>query len=65
MLLLVFMTDFAKIAVGWSRVGLAANDSALYTFSFLLMLYLTVFSILFARERQSFWATMPGWRHLQ
>jgi plasma-membrane proton-efflux P-type ATPase len=100
MLLLVFMTDFAKIALatdqvrpsrkpetwniggfiavsvvlgvamvmeallllylGWSRFGLAANDNALYTFSFLTLLYFAVFSIVSARERRWFWATMPG-----
>jgi H+-transporting ATPase len=100
MLLLVFMTDFAKIALAtdrvrpsrkpetwniggfitmsvvlgvamllealfllylcWSRFGLASNDNALYTFSFLTMLYLGVFSIVSARERRRFWATMPS-----
>jgi H+-transporting ATPase len=100
MLLLVFMTDFAKIAlatdhvrpsrkpetwniggfilvsvvlgvamvaealfflwVGWSRFGLATNDAALYTFSFLTLLYFAVFSIVSARERRWFWATMPS-----
>jgi magnesium-transporting ATPase (P-type) len=100
MLLLVFMTDFAKIALatdhvrpsnqpetwniggfiavsvvlgvamvaeallllwlGWTRFGLAANDNALYTFSFLTLLYMAVFSIVSARERRWFWATMPS-----
>ena len=100
MLLLTFMTDFAKIAlatdrvqpsrkpetwniggfitvsailglamvaetllllwVGWSRFGLAANDNALYTFSFLVLLYFAVFSVVSARERRAFWSTMPS-----
>jgi magnesium-transporting ATPase (P-type) len=100
MLLLVFMTDFAKIALAtdhvrpskkpetwniggfivvavvlgmamvveallllffcWSRFGLSINDKALYTFSFLTLLYLAVFSIVSARERRRFWATMPS-----
>lgn len=100
MLLLVFMTDFAKIAlatdhvqpsrkpetwniggfitvsvvlgiamvaealfllwIGWSHFGLAANSNALYTFSFLTLLYMAVFSILSARERRWFWTTMPS-----
>ncbi|HUX90456.1 MAG TPA: plasma-membrane proton-efflux P-type ATPase [Gallionellaceae bacterium] len=100
MLLLVFMTDFAKIALatdhvqpsnkpetwniggfimvsvvlgivmvveallllwaGWSRFGLASNDNALYTVSFLTLLYMAVFSIVSARERRSFWNTMPS-----
>ena len=100
MLLLVFMTDFAKIAlatdevrwsmkpetwnignfvlvsvalgtalvaeallllwIGWSSFDLAANDSALSTFSFLMLLYLAVFSVVSARERRWFWSTMPS-----
>ncbi len=100
MLLLVFMTDFAKIAlatdhvrpskkpetwniegfitvsvvlgiamlaeslillwIGWSRFGLATNNNALYTFSFLTLLYFAAFSIVSARERHWFWATMPS-----
>jgi H+-transporting ATPase len=100
MLLLVFMTDFAKISlatdnvrpsknpetwniggfivvsvvlgiamvaetlfllwIGWTRVGLATNDNALYTFSFLMLLYFAVFSVVSARERSWFWATLPS-----
>ena len=100
MLLLTFMTDFAKIAIAtdhvrpsrnpetwniggfvavsvvlglcmlaealallwfaWSPFGLAVHDEALYTFSFLLLLYLAVFSIISARERRWFWTTMPS-----
>lgn len=100
MLLLVFMTDFAKIALatdrvessrkpetwniggfiivsvvlglamvvealfllwlGWSRFGLRTSDASLYTFSFLTLLYFAVFSVASARERRSFWATMPS-----
>jgi H+-transporting ATPase len=100
MLLMVFMTDFAKISLatdrvrpsrkpetwniggfiaisvilgvmmvaeallllwlGWSRFGLAASDGALFTFSFLTLFYFAVFSIVSARERRRFWATMPS-----
>ena len=100
MLLLVFITDFAKISLatdnvrpskqpetwnighlitvsvvlgalmvaeallalwfGWSRFGLAGNDSALYTFSFLTLLYFAALSIVSARERRWFWTTMPS-----
>ncbi|HQT94288.1 MAG TPA: HAD-IC family P-type ATPase, partial [Thermoanaerobaculaceae bacterium] len=100
MLLLVFMLDFAKIAlatdhvrpsrkpetwniggfvavsavlgaamvtetllllwIGWSHFGLATNNNALYTFSFLLLLYVAVFSVVSARERRWFWSTMPS-----
>ncbi len=100
MLLLVFMTDFAKIALAtdhvrpsgqpetwniggfvsvsvilgiamvsealfalwfaWSRFGLATDSQALYTFSFLTLLYFAVFSIISARERRWFGATWPS-----
>ena len=100
MLLLTFMTDFAKISLAtdhvrpsqkpetwqiggfiavsvvlgvamvaealaglwlcWSRFGLATSDDALHTFSFLLLLYFAVFSVVSARERRAFWSTVPG-----
>ncbi len=100
MLLLTFMTDFAKIALAtdhvrpsrkpetwsiggfitvsvvlgvamlaealfllwfsWSRFGLATDNNTLCTFSFLTLLYFAAFSIVSARERRAFWATMPG-----
>ncbi len=104
MLLLTFMTDFAKIALAtdrvqpskkpetwniggvitvsvvlglamvlesllflflcWSVFGLAPaddiKDKPLHTFSFLILLYFAVFSVLSARERRWFWSTMPS-----
>ena len=100
MLLLVFMTDFAKISlatdnvrpsrkpetwniggfitvsvvlgvtmvaetllllwIGWRHFGLATHYDALCTFSFLTVLYFAVFSIVSARERSWFWATLPS-----
>jgi H+-transporting ATPase len=100
MLLLVFLTDFAKISlatdnvrpskkpetwniggfiavsvvlglamiaetllllwIGWTKFGLATNNNALYTFSFLMLLYFAVFSVVSARERRSFRATLPS-----
>jgi plasma-membrane proton-efflux P-type ATPase len=104
MLLLTFMTDFAKITLAtdhvrssrkpetwniggfitvsvvlgvamlveallflylcWSRFDLApldnVKDKPLHTFSFLLLLYFAVFSVVSARERRWFWATMPS-----
>jgi H+-transporting ATPase len=100
MLLLVFMTDFAKISlatdnvrpskkpetwniggfiavsvvlgvamvaetllllwIGWSYFDLATDNNALYTFSFLMLLYFAVFSVVSARERHWFWATLPS-----
>jgi H+-transporting ATPase len=100
MLLLVFLTDFAKISLStdnvrpskkpetwniggfiavsailgvvmvfetllllwicWSKFGLAGNHNSLHTFSFLLLLYFAVFSVVSARERRWFWSTMPS-----
>ena len=100
MLLLVFLTDFAKISlstdnvrpsktpetwniggfisvsvvlgvamvaetlfllwISWTKFGLATNNDALYTFSFLLLLYFAVFSVVSARERHWFGATLPS-----
>jgi magnesium-transporting ATPase (P-type) len=100
MLLLVFLTDFAKISlatdnvrpskkpetwsiggfiavsvvlgvamvaetlfllwIGWTKFDLATNNNALYTFSFLMLLYFAVFSVVSARERHWFWASLPS-----
>ncbi len=46
--------------IGWTRFGLAANSDALCTFSFLTLLYFSVFSIVSVRERRWFWTTMPS-----
>ncbi len=46
--------------IGWTRFGVA-SDPALYTFSFLTLLYFAAFSIVSARERRWFWATWPSW----
>ncbi len=57
-----FMVAEALLAlwIGWSRCGLATGDNALYTFSFLTLLYFAAFSIVSARERRWFWATRPS-----
>ena len=100
MLLLTFMTDFAKIILAtdhvrtsqqpeawringfiavsitlglamvaetlallkfaWGRYNLATDNAALYTFSFLTLLYFAVFSVVSARERRAFWSTLPS-----
>lgn len=100
MLLLVFLTDFAKISlatdnvrpsnkpetwniggfiamsvvlgiamvaetllllwIDWRRFGLGTNTNTLYTFSFLMLLYFAVFSVVSARERHWFWSTLPS-----
>ncbi len=58
----VLMVAEALLALwfGWSRCGLATNDDALYTYSFLTLLYFAAASIVSARERRWFWATKPS-----
>jgi magnesium-transporting ATPase (P-type) len=46
--------------IGWSHFGLTTNNNALYTFSFLMLLYFCVFSVASVRERRWFWATLPS-----
>ena len=46
--------------IAWTYFGLSTNNSALNTFSFLLLLYFAVFSIISVRERSWFWATTPS-----
>ncbi len=46
--------------LGWSHLGLATNNNALFTSSFLLLLYFSAFSSVSARERRWFWASMPS-----
>jgi plasma-membrane proton-efflux P-type ATPase len=100
MLLLVFLTDFAKISlatdnvrpskkpetwniggfiavsvalgvamvaetllllwIGWTKFGLSNSNDALHTFSFLMLLYFGVFSVVSARERRWFGASLPS-----
>jgi len=44
----------------WSHFGLATNNNALDTFSFLMLLYFAVFSIVSARETPLVLATLPS-----
>ena len=50
---LIGSTDSLELIAG-------VKDKPLHTFSFLLLLYLAVFSVESARERRWFWATMPS-----
>jgi len=50
----------ALLGVAWRFFGLDVHEEALSTFSFLLLLYLAVFSIISVRERRWFWSTKPS-----
>ena len=46
--------------LGWSRFGWATHPGDLNAFSFLVLLYFAVFSIISVRERRWFWKTTPS-----
>jgi hypothetical protein len=48
------------LRLAWTPFGLGAAHGPLHTFSFLLLLYLAIFSVISARERGRFWATRPS-----
>ncbi len=50
----------ALLAFGWHRWGLAEDDGRLAMFSFQLLLFLALFSIVSIRERRAFWRSTPG-----
>ena len=58
-LLMVIETVF-PLYVAWSRFGLGSSSAALDTFSFELLMYFAVFSIVSARERRWFWHSVPA-----
>ncbi len=57
---LMVLESLLLLSFAWSRFGLENNDGALYTFSFLTLLYFAAFSIVSARERRWFWSTLPS-----
>jgi H+-transporting ATPase len=50
----------AGLLVAWDRFSLSTDHHALSTFSFLLLLYFAVFSLVSARERRAFWSSRPS-----
>jgi len=57
---LMTIEAFGLLFVGLRYLGLSNNDQALYTFSFVLLLYFAVFSLFVVRERGRFWNSMPS-----
>lgn len=49
----------ALLAFSWDRLQLANGDGRLQTFSFQLLLFFALFSIISVRERRRFWASCP------
>ena len=58
--LLLVVESLLLLWIGWSRFGLATNTNALYTFSFLMLLFFGALSTVSRRERRWFWATRPS-----
>jgi hypothetical protein len=58
--LMMVAEAFIALCFGRSYLGLATNQNALYTFSFLMLLYFYVFSVISTRERRWFWSTSPS-----
>jgi H+-transporting ATPase len=48
------------LGLGWQCFGLAAGTDTLQTFSFQLLFYFSVFSLVSVRERRHFWDSKPG-----
>lgn len=58
--LLMVAESLLALWYGWSRLGLGTNAGSACTFCFLTFLYFAAFSVVSARERRWFWATMPS-----
>ena len=58
--LMMLAEAFLALWLGRSYFGLANHQTTLYTFSFLLLLYFNVFSVVSTRERRWFWSTRPS-----
>jgi len=54
------METLAVLWWGWRLFDLGAHESVLQTFSFQLLFYFALFSIVSARERGHFWASWPS-----
>lgn len=54
------LESLALMGYCWSWFKLGTNEGDLHTFSFLIMLYMAVFSIISIRERGRFWVTKPS-----
>jgi len=57
---LMTVEAFGLLYIGLARFGLLANEVALHTFVFELLLYFALFSIFTVRERGHFWDSVPS-----
>jgi H+-transporting ATPase len=57
---LMTLEAMGLLFIGLRYLGLEGHDQALYTFSFVTLLYFAIFSLFVVRERGHFWSSMPS-----
>jgi magnesium-transporting ATPase (P-type) len=57
---LMVLETLAVLWVGWRLFDLGTHEPVLQTFSFQMLFYFALFSIVSARERRHFWASWPS-----
>ncbi|MGE5336965.1 MAG: HAD-IC family P-type ATPase [Gemmatimonadota bacterium] len=57
---LMLLEALALLAFAWDRYGLGANAGLRQTFTFQVLLFFALFSIVSIRERRAFWASRPS-----
>lgn len=58
--LLMLVESLGLLAMGWRVLALARTDGQLLTFTFQLLLFFALFSLLSIRERRAFWMSRPS-----
>jgi magnesium-transporting ATPase (P-type) len=59
--LVMLAEALALLAIGWNVFSLGQGDGRLATFTFLILLFFALFSIVSIRERRAFWSSRPSW----
>ena len=57
---LMLVEALGLLAIGWHRFALVDHPGRLQTFTFQLLLFFALFSIVSVRERRSFWSSRPS-----
>jgi magnesium-transporting ATPase (P-type) len=57
---LMLAEALSLLALGWNQFTLGNGDGRLQTFTFQLLLFFALFSILSVRERRAFWSSRPS-----
>jgi plasma-membrane proton-efflux P-type ATPase len=56
----MLIESFGLLAIGWQAFDVMADDEMLHTFTFQMLFYFALFSLLSIRERRRFWASRPS-----